>query len=140
MSKKQSSGRFGESPLRSPALLLAGALLSLLGGAAPGLAQDAPHAADRANVIRRYRLDTSSPLESRVQATPASVLKMFEELGGPAPTAHTLTDKERRQLSAAFAALPPLHQQILRERLRSVSFLDGMPNTALTSPANPDDS
>ncbi len=44
---------------------------------------------------------------------------------------------ERRKLSSAFAALPPLHRRILDERLRTVSFLDGMPNTALTSTVNP---
>jgi hypothetical protein len=32
-----------------------------------------------------------------------------------------------------------LHRRILLERLRGVSFLDGMPNTALTSPVNPND-
>jgi hypothetical protein len=64
---------------------------------------------------------------------------MFEELGGPAPTAHALTEGERRQLAAAFAALPPLHRRLLGERLRSVSFLDGMPNTALTSTINPNE-
>jgi hypothetical protein len=46
-------------------------------------------------------------------------------------------EKEHLQLAAAFAALPPLHRKILSERLRSVSFLDGMPNTALTSTVNP---
>jgi hypothetical protein len=64
---------------------------------------------------------------------------MFEEAGGAAPTAHALTAAERRKLSAAFAALPPLHRRVLGERLRSVSFLDGMPNTALTSTVNPDE-
>ena len=28
--------------------------------------------------------------------------------------------------------LPPLHPQILREYLQSISFMDGMPNNALT--------
>src|SRR5262249_30209770 len=46
---------------------------------------------------------------------------------------------ERRQLSGAFAVLPPLHRRVLGERLRSVSFLDGMPNTALTSTVNPEE-
>jgi hypothetical protein len=64
---------------------------------------------------------------------------MFEGLGGPAPTAHVLSKAERNKLAAAFAALPPLHRRILTERLRSVNFLDGMPNTALTSTFNPDE-
>jgi hypothetical protein len=65
---------------------------------------------------------------------------MLEEPGQTTPTVHSLTEAERRKLSAAFAALPPLHRRILGERLRSVSFLDGMPNTALTSTVNPGES
>ena len=93
----------------------------------------------RADALRRHGLDPTTSLESRVKETPPSVLKMFEGLGGAAPTAHALTDAERRKLSAAFAALPPLHRRVLGDRLRSVSFLDGMPNTALTSTVNPDE-
>ena len=76
-------------------------------------------------------------LESRVKDAPAAVLKMFEKAGEPAPTAHALTTAERRKLSAGFAALPPLHRRILGERLQGVSFLDGMPNTALPRPSTP---
>ena len=65
-------------------------------------------------------------------------MKLFAELGPPAPAPHTLTAEERKQLSAALDALPPLHRRVLKERLRSLSFLDGMPNTALTSTVNPD--
>jgi hypothetical protein len=83
------------------------------------------------------RFDATTPLESRITDTPASVLKMFADAGEPAPTPHVLTADERRTLAAAFAALPPLHRTILLERLQSLSFLDGMPNTALTSPVNP---
>lgn len=32
----------------------------------------------------------------------------------------------------AIAMLPPLHPQILREYLQSISSMDGMPNNALT--------
>jgi hypothetical protein len=83
------------------------------------------------------RVDATTPLESRITDTPASVLKMFADAGEPAPTPHLLTADEQRTLAAAFAALPPLHRRMLRERLHSLSFLDGMPNTALTSPVNP---
>ena len=78
------------------------------------------------------------PLEARVAETPASVLRMLaeEEDGHAAPTEHVLTPDERRKVAAAFAALPPLHRRVLRERLQSVSFLDGMPNGALTSPVD----
>jgi hypothetical protein len=78
-----------------------------------------------------------SPLLSRLGNTPESILKLFDEPGSIRPTAHTLTAEERRQLNEALNALPPLHRQVLGERLRTLSFLDGMPNTALTSPVDP---
>ena len=109
------------------ALLLAGAL----GHSVPAVDQ-------RAETLQRFALDPTSPLESRVRETPASVMKMFAELDAPAPTPHRLTPAERKQLAAALDALPPLHRRILGERLRTLSFLDGMPNTALTSTVNPD--
>jgi hypothetical protein len=91
----------------------------------------------RADTLRRHGLDPSTPIAARVGETPASVLEMFKELGGPPPTPHVLTAEERAKVEAAFEALPPLIRRVLHERLRSLSFLDGMPNTALTSPANP---
>ncbi|WP_394850171.1 hypothetical protein LZC95_22275 [Pendulispora brunnea] len=80
--------------------------------------------------------DAHSPLETRITATPVDVLRMFVEDGQASPTEHALTPEERRKVAAAFAALPPLHRRILPERLHSISFLDGMPNGALTSPAD----
>ncbi len=114
-------------------------IVSLSGWSAAGPIQDGPAAEGRAEAVRRHGLDASLAPELRVKSTPASVLKMFEALGGPAPTPHVLTDAEKAKVAAAFAALPPLHRRVLAERLRSVSFLDGMPNTALTSPVNPDE-
>ena len=96
-----------------------------------------PPPADRAEVYRRHGMDPSTSLESRIGATPASVLELFKADGFPAPSAHALTESEQDQLRSAIAALPPLHRRILRERLRTLSFLDGMPNTALTSTVNP---
>lgn len=83
-------------------------------------------------------IDPASPLDSRVGETDPSVLKMFADAGMPAVIAHVLTEAERNSLSRAFTALPPVHQRVLRERLRRISFLDGMPNTALTSTVDPD--
>ncbi len=119
--------------------LLAGLLLTASGLPAPVEAEDAPTPEQRAEALRRHGLDPASPLGSRVKETPEAVLKMFREAGLAVPTPHALTDDERRKLSAAFEALPPLHRRVLAERLRSVSFLDGMPNTALTSTINPDE-
>ena len=83
-------------------------------------------------------VDPSSALDSRVGETDPSVLKMFADAGMPTPKAHVLTDAERQSLTRAFTTLPPLHQRVLRERLRRISFLDGMPNTALTSTVDSD--
>jgi hypothetical protein len=83
-------------------------------------------------------IDPASPMESRVGQADPSVLKMFADAGMPAPTAHVLTDAERKSLAWAFTTLPPVHQRVLRDRLRRISFLDGMPNTALTSIVDPD--
>jgi hypothetical protein len=109
---------------------LAGLLVSAWAGSA--------ESGSRAEVLRRYGVDASAPLESRVGPTPASVLAMFDEPGTAAPTPHVLTDAERAQLARAIAALPPLHRRVLADHLRTLSFLDGMPNTALTSIVNPD--
>jgi hypothetical protein len=83
-------------------------------------------------------IDPASPLDARVGEADPSVLKMFADAGVPAPSPHVLTDAERTALARAFTTLPPVHQRVLRERLRRISFLDGMPNTALTSMVDPD--
>lgn len=92
----------------------------------------------RAEALAKYGFDPSTALESRIGETPAAVLKAFKDAGAK-PTAHVLTAAERQKVGKAFAALPPLSRRILRERLRSFSFLDRMPNTALTSTVNPDE-
>lgn len=52
------------------------------------------------------------------------------------PVTHSLTLAEKEKVEKAFATLPPLHQRILKQHLHSISFLDSMPNTALTSPVD----
>ncbi|WP_026461256.1 hypothetical protein [Adhaeribacter aquaticus] len=69
----------------------------------------------------------------RVLVAPESVFKMFRE-AGKSPTNHALTAMEKAKVEKAFAVLPPLHQKILQKNLHSISFMDNMPNTALTSP------
>jgi hypothetical protein len=101
----------------------------------PPVAKDAP-----AEIARRHGLDPKLALASRVASTPASVLALFREAGRPAPRVHALTAAERLQLKRAIQSLPALHRRILGERLRVLSFLDGMPNTALTSSVNPKES
>ncbi|WP_207436034.1 hypothetical protein [Sabulibacter ruber] len=56
------------------------------------------------------------------------------------PSDHALTAGEKAKVEKAFAALPPLHQRILKGHLHSISFMDNMPNTALTSPVKTPDS
>jgi hypothetical protein len=72
------------------------------------------------------------PLLARVGRTSEEVLQQFRE-AGMAPQPHELTAAERRLVANALAALPPLHQRVLATHLHSLSFLDNMPNTALTS-------
>lgn len=64
---------------------------------------------------------------------PESVFAKFRN-AGMNPTNHELTRSEKSKVEKAFAMLPPLHQKILSRHLHSISFMDNMPNTALTSP------
>jgi hypothetical protein len=92
-----------------------------------------------AKVSQRYGFDPTNPIETRVRSTDASVLASFRDAGRPSPMDHPLTGAERAKLKFAIGSLPPLQRRFLRERLRTLSFLDGMPNTALTSTVNPDE-
>jgi hypothetical protein len=84
-------------------------------------------------VQRKYGLNSGKPLTQRVERTPDDVIKKFRK-AGMSPTEHQLTKEEKNIVASAFAALPPLHQRVLKQHLKSISFLDNMPNTALTSP------
>ncbi|WP_426670686.1 hypothetical protein ACPPVU_05500 [Mucilaginibacter sp. McL0603] len=91
-----------------------------------------------AEIQRKNGLDPITPLSMRIRDASASVIKLFRE-AGMSPSQHQLTGEERLKVSKAFAVLPPLHQRVLRAHLRSINFLDNMPNTALTSLVNHDD-
>ena len=101
-------------------------------------AQDAvkevkPAESNQTNAIQdQFGLDPEKPLIQRVGETPDSVLAIFRE-AGMSPKPYSLTDDDRQKLIAAIAILPPLHQAVLKQRLRRISLLDDMPNTALTS-------
>jgi len=71
----------------------------------------------------------------RIQIAPESVFKSFRD-AGMKPVNHTLTPDEKEKVNKAFAHLTPLHQRILKKHLYSISFMDNMPNTALTSPVD----
>jgi len=72
-------------------------------------------------------------LTERTQLAPESVFKKFRQ-AGMKPVNHILSPNEKEKVAKAFSLLPPLHQKVLKEHLYSISFMDNMPNTALTSP------
>jgi len=78
-------------------------------------------------------------LTERTQISPESIFKKFRD-AGMNPTNHELTAIEKEKLDKAFSVLPPLHQKILKKHLHSISFMDNMPNTALTSHVQSSDS
>lgn len=86
-----------------------------------------------------YAQVSNSDLTKRVLIAPESVFKLFRE-AEMNPVNHELTEVERAKVEKAFAILPPLYQKILKGHLHSISFMDNMPNTALTSPVESSDS
>ncbi|WP_202909816.1 hypothetical protein [Mucilaginibacter pedocola] len=86
-----------------------------------------------AAIQKKYGLDPKSSLVSRLTTTPAYVMDIFRN-AGMSPTEHQVTKDESRILSEAIAVLPPLHQRVLKQHLKSISFVDNMPNTAITAP------
>ncbi|TLV00400.1 hypothetical protein [Dyadobacter luticola] len=57
---------------------------------------------------------------------------MFRK-AGMQPANHELASAQKEKVRNAFSLLPPLHQRVLKQHLQSISFMDNMPNTALTS-------
>ncbi len=90
----------------------------------------------QATTQRRHGLDPASQLIERIGATPEVVIQIFRE-AGLSPTAYALTAADLQKIAEAITILPPLHQEVLQQRLRSLSFVENMPNTALTSTVNP---
>ena len=86
-----------------------------------------------------YAQVPNSDLAKRVLIAPESVFTLFRE-AEMNPVNHELTAIERAKVEKAFAILPPLYQKILKGHLLSISFMDNMPNTALTSPVESSDS
>ena len=106
-----------------------------------GWAQDAIKAGESAQITStqlRFGLDPKEPLIQRVGETPDSVLAIFRN-AGMSPKPFPLNDQDQQKVIEAISILPPLHQSILKQRLRSISLVTDMPNTALTSAVNPDD-
>ena len=87
------------------------------------------------SIQTQYGLNPKTDLIQRVGETPEDVMAIFRE-AGMSPKLHTLDVEEGHKLAAAISILPPLHQEVLKQRLRRISLLDDMPNTALTSTVN----
>ena len=83
--------------------------------------------------------DEGYNFENKVLKAPESVFKKFVD-AGMQPTNHLLTEAEKVKVKKAFAILPPLYKKILDKHLQSISFMDNMPNTALTSTLDTADS
>ncbi|MCX6215634.1 hypothetical protein [Spirosoma sp.] len=76
-------------------------------------------------------IETSASFQ-RIQRAPESVFTLFRQ-AGMQPVNRTLTPVQKEKVRHAFERLPPVHQRILNRHLQSISFMDNMPNTALTS-------
>lgn len=74
-------------------------------------------------------------IESRVAPPDPEILDIFSGSGASDISTHALTEAERFELERAFQNLPQLHQDVLRQHLRRLSFLDLRPGSgsALTS-------
>ncbi len=88
---------------------------------------------------REYGLDPAVPLTGRIKETSPEILNKFRE-AGMSPTIHNLTEADSLKVVNAFESLPAVHQRVLKDHLLGISFLDNMPNTALTATVNPGDS
>lgn len=87
----------------------------------------------------QYGLDANEALIQRCGDTPDNALAIFRD-AGMSPKPFTLDEQDQQKLIEAISILPPLHQSVLKQRLRRISLVTDMPNTALTSAVNPEDS
>lgn len=104
-------------------------------------AQETVKSADSAQIKAtqaQYDLVPDVPLIERVGQTPDSVLTIFRE-AGMSPRLYSPSESDLKKILVAIELLPPLHQKVLKQRLRKISLLNDMPNTALTSTVNSDD-
>jgi hypothetical protein len=81
--------------------------------------------------------DIASPLESRIGGdVPASTLRSYSETGRGVLTTYVPTEAEWSKIALAIGALTPLQRRIAQERLRSISFANGMQSNAQTTRVN----
>lgn len=114
-------------------------LIFLLGTVFSSANQAFAQTEKKGDIQKKYGLNPDTPLISRISPAPESVLTIFHN-AGMNPTEHELTPKEYEKVQLALKKLPALHQAILKDHLASISFVDNMPNNALTSTLNKTDS
>jgi hypothetical protein len=75
-------------------------------------------------------------LLSRVTPVPVAFFDIMNSEGNHDHLAsHTLTPEELAMVRQSLTDLAPLQQRVMLQHLASISFVDGMPNNALTYPA-----
>ena len=79
----------------------------------------------------QHVFDASTPLQDRHGPAPKAFFEMLQLRDA---TSRTLTDSERHKLAAALGHLTPLQRRVLTRHLRSISFVEGMPNNGMSSP------
>ena len=86
------------------------------------------------NVVNAQRLNygQKETLIERILKAPESVFKKFQD-AGMQPENHPLSKSEQGKVERALSNLPPAYYKLLEHHLHSISFMDNMPNTALTS-------
>lgn len=114
-----------------PVLFIVLLLASMHGIAQSGI--EVYSRADMKEVQKKYGLNPKSSILSRLSVTPGDVITIFKEAGMD-PTEHTMSREEIQVLADAISLLPPLHLRVMKQHLKSISFVDNMPNTAITTP------
>jgi len=88
----------------------------------------------QSGAMRPENLERESPLEDRIGSAPDSFLKQFDGEPGVKVSPHVVTTAERMVVAMALSDLTSVQRGVLRERLHSIYFIDGLPNNALTYP------
>lgn len=78
----------------------------------------------------------TGPLVDRVVPAPESFLKKFGGELDAKLSSHAVTPAERKIVGDALTHLTPVQREVLRKRLHAIFFVDGLPNNALTHPAD----
>jgi hypothetical protein len=97
-----------------------------------GLTPYASLSQPQSDVAAIHGVAPEDSLEDRATPAPEKLLERFSSELNVKLSAHAVTHAEHSILANALAQLTPLQRRVLRERLRAIYFIDGMPNNALT--------